>query len=293
MKISVYSVCSHWYPKLLTRIMQRLNYDCNYTEDPEKTYGSDITIAVPFSNFMRDRSLKQLEMMYKKSGLVAHIQCEQLSNRKDYLEGFLIQSKYCDVIIEPSIEHFEKTKSLIDIPVIHMNTGYHSDLTLVKENKRSYINDWDIFCLDNTILYRDKLYQELYNCGIKSSYGTRVVHSQKIADYSYNSKICLCVHAYGPGSFCPEWKAIFTFMANKGFVILEKNNYPYLEDGKHWVMFDGVEELKEKVQYYLNHQEEREEIAENGYSYIVNNLKFETYVKNTLQELISIKSGGH
>lgn len=39
----------------------------------------------------------------------------------------------------------------------------------------------------------------------------------------------------------------------------------YFEEGKEIICFDGSEDLKEKVQYYLEHEEERKEIAKNGY----------------------------
>ena len=39
----------------------------------------------------------------------------------------------------------------------------------------------------------------------------------------------------------------------------------YFEEGVDLVCFDGIEDLKEKVAYYLEHEEERRQIAENGY----------------------------
>lgn len=39
----------------------------------------------------------------------------------------------------------------------------------------------------------------------------------------------------------------------------------YFEEGKDLVCFDGIDDLREKVGYYLTHEEERREIAQNGY----------------------------
>lgn len=39
----------------------------------------------------------------------------------------------------------------------------------------------------------------------------------------------------------------------------------YFEEGKDLVCFDGIDDLREKVGYYLTHEEERQEIAWNGY----------------------------
>ncbi len=39
----------------------------------------------------------------------------------------------------------------------------------------------------------------------------------------------------------------------------------YFEEGKDFVCFDGVEDLREKTRYYLEHEEERSAIARSGY----------------------------
>lgn len=39
----------------------------------------------------------------------------------------------------------------------------------------------------------------------------------------------------------------------------------YFEEGKDLVCFDGVDDLREKVGYYLTHEKERQEIAQSGY----------------------------
>lgn len=39
----------------------------------------------------------------------------------------------------------------------------------------------------------------------------------------------------------------------------------YFEEGKDLVCFDGVDDLREKTDYYLNHEGERQRIARSGY----------------------------
>jgi len=43
------------------------------------------------------------------------------------------------------------------------------------------------------------------------------------------------------------------------------------ENGKHLVFYDGIDDLKEKIFYYLDHEEERKEIAENGRVFVREN----------------------
>jgi spore maturation protein CgeB len=40
------------------------------------------------------------------------------------------------------------------------------------------------------------------------------------------------------------------------------------EDGKHLVLFDNLDDLKEKILYYLENEKEREEIASNGMKFV-------------------------
>lgn len=60
---------------------------------------------------------------------------------------------------------------------------------------------------------------------------------------------------------------IWDVLGSGGFLL---TNYQaelpyYFEEGKDLVCFDGIEDLREKVGYYLAHEEERREIARNGY----------------------------
>lgn len=60
---------------------------------------------------------------------------------------------------------------------------------------------------------------------------------------------------------------IWDVLGSGGFLL---TNYQaeipyYFEEGKDLVCFDGIDDLREKVGYYLNHEEERQEIACNGY----------------------------
>lgn len=69
---------------------------------------------------------------------------------------------------------------------------------------------------------------------------------------------------------------IFDVLANKGFLI---TNYQaeimeYFEPGVDLVVYESIEDLKEKVRYYLNNDEERCQIAENGYQKVK---RFYTY----------------
>ena len=51
--------------------------------------------------------------------------------------------------------------------------------------------------------------------------------------------------------------------------------------------FDGIEDLREKVSYYLEHEEEREQIAENGYKKVKEHHTYVNRIKDMLRMIDS------
>jgi len=60
---------------------------------------------------------------------------------------------------------------------------------------------------------------------------------------------------------------VFDILGAGGFLITnyQKELEDYFEIGKDLVVYENIEDLQEKVQYYLEHEEERKEIAKNGH----------------------------
>jgi len=57
------------------------------------------------------------------------------------------------------------------------------------------------------------------------------------------------------------------------------------EDGKHLVLFDNLDDLRDKILYYLENEDEREEIATNGMTFVRSNFSNRHRVKR-LKEII-------
>lgn len=77
---------------------------------------------------------------------------------------------------------------------------------------------------------------------------------------------------------------VWDVLGSKGFLL---TNYQaeipyYFAEGEDLVCFDGVEDLREKIDYYLTHEEERMQIAENGYRKVK---EHHTYVKRIIEML--------
>jgi len=63
------------------------------------------------------------------------------------------------------------------------------------------------------------------------------------------------------------------------------------EEGEHCIMFDSVEELEEKIHYYLSHEKERQEIIKRAQEHVLNNhtwkhrgQKFTKFLEKKLEE---------
>lgn len=74
---------------------------------------------------------------------------------------------------------------------------------------------------------------------------------------------------------------VFDIMACGGFVI---SNYQIelaelFENGKEVVMYESIPDLMNKIEYYLTHDEEREEIARNGYKKVQEQYRYEHCLK--------------
>jgi len=78
---------------------------------------------------------------------------------------------------------------------------------------------------------------------------------------------------------------IYEVLACKSFVLVDRqwDVFRLFEDGTHLVGFDEIEDLREKINYYLRHPGEREKIAGQGYGKI---LEKHTY-KHRIKEMLS------
>jgi len=118
--------------------------------------------------------------------------------------------------------------------------------------------------------------------------GLHTVPSEWLKIYSY-AKIILAPHYQDPQNRFPTYQAsprIFEALACGAFVLSDNQRdvFALFNDGEHLTQFSSPGELIEKVNYYLNHPEERRAIAEKGRKEV---LKKHTYT-NRIGELLSV-----
>lgn len=93
------------------------------------------------------------------------------------------------------------------------------------------------------------------------------------------------------------WKK-FYFKSVIFHLSLQQNHniylYDHLRDGEHWVICKNLNDILEKYNYYVNHQDEANEIAQNGYNKIisiVNNYdnEYKKYLEKCRNNLDNLK----
>jgi spore maturation protein CgeB len=84
---------------------------------------------------------------------------------------------------------------------------------------------------------------------------------------------------------------IFDILGAGGFLITNNQSElsDFFEDGKDLVTYTNIEDLKYKISYYLANEEERNQIAKNGYNKVKNNFLFSSQIMKMF-ELITNSS---
>ncbi len=122
--------------------------------------------------------------------------------------------------------------------------------------------DIDIVFIGTLTPRRKEILEEL-----GKSFNIAVVHAlgEDMVSLFNRSKIVLNIHSYG--WYLDTETRIFEALGCGAFVITEKlsEENPFIS-GKHLIEVENIEEMKEKISYYLLHDQKRETIAQHGYT---------------------------
>lgn len=125
----------------------------------------------------------------------------------------------------------------------------------------------------------------------KHVFGERFLHiAHGVAGDELNrmmnmSKIGINVHC--EKDICAMENRLQTCMACKLLVLSEPLSHDdFFVPGQHFVEFRSADELIQKTKYYLEHEEERNAIAEAGYEFVVKNLSAEIKWSRLIDEVM-------
>ena len=98
------------------------------------------------------------------------------------------------------------------------------------------------------------------------------------------AKIVLCIHFREPNQKIPCYQAsprVYEALACKSFLLVDNQRdvSSLFKDGEHLVIFKDLTDLREKIEYYLEHPQERERIAQAGYREVVNKHTYDHRIK--------------
>lgn len=160
------------------------------------------------------------------------------------------------------------------------NTNYNHNLCYVGNPKSKVVTDKYLMAAKDMglIIYGNQYAWNNDNCRGKIS-----IADEPVA-YS-SSKICLNAHLeehleYGTFNF-----RIFNILACGGFIISDHSKYLEKEFGECIVFSDGYNDLREKIQYYLDNQNETVKFRENGLSLIKEKHTFKHRMNNLINWL--------
>lgn len=211
----------------------------------------------------------------------------------------IIQGNYDLWIYEDP--YFERIFKMFSLPSLYIPEGFNPDIhkPLYIPKSEAEKDGHDIVIAGTLYPYRARILEELleYDIAIYGPYPfwmkSRALkfHKKKIiaglekSEIFYKSKICLNTFTYTniTGTNC----RLFEIAGSGGFQISEyRDEIPkFFEPNKEIVLFRTIDELKEKINYYLKHPEERWKIAEAGYKRAIKENTWEHRVKYLLKEL--------
>ena len=103
-----------------------------------------------------------------------------------------------------------------------------------------------------------------------------------------NTKIILGLHSFlGMRSKAGTVSnRIWNTLACGGFLLYQEvRDFSLLRDGEHLVFFSGIMDAKDKIEYYLLHEEERRRISSEGQREVLENHSYTSRVKEMLEVL--------
>lgn len=222
--------------------------------------------------------IKALRPAKLKSGINVLYQTEGLWNRRQ--KGVYDLSSGYNRVLELFEENCKikiGTKNVVYCP-IGWSPAFENGLPKVEE-------DIDIYFYGADTIRRKTILSNISNMGYnlivdRNCYGRE--RDKKIM----RSKITINMRAHEKWSYGPLHSLLA--QCNKKMVLSEvsSDGYgPYIPN-RHFIEWNDLNDLKEKADYWLNHNKEREEFAENVYNELKKDYTMTKYLKDGLRGII-------
>jgi hypothetical protein len=184
------------------------------------------------------------------------------------------------------LEMYDENCKLKDTQkVVYCPVGYSP----VWERKMAKVEEEDIDILFHGSLTprRMKFYVALKEAGYKNIIFTNK-HYGKIRDeFIKRAKVTINIKAHDKWSYGPMH--CLPAQANKKFLMAEKadGGYGPFVPNKHFIEYDGIEDFKEKINFWLDcGREERDKFALNAYNDMIKTCDFTEILKKSLEGIL-------
>jgi hypothetical protein len=235
------------------------------------------------------------EVLKRLNGIKINLSSEPFPNtindKLNYSLDSLRRYKNFRKIISKSFDyvfHYDKSSlQFIKNDGINISGEFYFPVATGTYRKIDIPKRWDFFFIGRSTPYREKYFFHLkhYYNFLHICHG---IWGKELVTYTNQSKILLNIHAEKEISWEPRVQML---MATGKMLISEKlTENPYLIPGEDYIEISTPKELINKAEYYLEHEDEREEIANNGMKKILE--LFDS--KNIFSEFIkNIKKGDY
>lgn len=220
----------------------------------------------------RDRHLCETVKEYKFD-LVVFSKCNFLS--EDVFRVISKATKTCLWFMDPLVSYdqvMRKRTGLVDYfccdkenvleearnineNSFHVCEGFDQEVDMPHDIEKEY----DVSFIGNTYGTRAETINNIdFDTKIiNNAYGS--AHAQEVSKTRINLNLCTSAGASD---------RVYKIMAAGGFLLSNdwKNREKYFTDGKECVIFNDIEDLNKKIEYYLKNPELRKEIASNGFN---------------------------
>lgn len=240
-------------------------------------------VFIPKGNFIFPSTLRKIKHSYPQIKLIhwSHDDMTTWHNKSLYFHFGL---KYYDLVVSTKSYNLDKLKHQGANKLLYTTKVYSEKYHKPCNNCQDVNKKHEVLFIGHSEKERFKSMLYLAENGIKVNiYGpgwdkkefkntnkNLIIHNQQLIGNEYAqsiscSKISLCFLRKLNKDL--HTSRSIEIPACKGFMIAERTteHKELFEENKEAVYFDNDEELLEKVKYYLNHNEKRKEIAENGY----------------------------
>lgn len=201
-------------------------------------------------------------------------------------------TKYCDYRSATGYGTVSEWYENIKLPVYHLING--TNTRIFNDNSPSYKPLFDICFVGGYDAERDRIYRHIKDKGYKVGFFgpgfTSYTTPERTANIYRQSKIVLNISRGNYEGYTSM--RLWNIMACGSFALTKKIESIHLlglEDGVHLASWSDTNDLHNKIDYYLNHPEEREKIAKAGQDFTLKNRTWKTFVAGLVRIVTTSK----